>query len=210
MLTVNEMFYSLEGEGPYIGIPTFFIRLTGCNLRCEWCDTKYSFYEGEKKEIDSIVDEAQKYDTKFVCITGGEPLLQKDVYKLMYKLLDIGKSIILETSGSISIQDVPTEDDVFIAMDIKTPSSKMVEHNLYDNIELLGKKDYLKFVIADQKDYEFSKEIIKKYAFEGEIIFQPVGGLNLKWLAEKVLTDKINVRVLPQLHKMIWGDRRGV
>lgn len=210
MLVVNETFYSLEGEGPYIGIPTFFIRLTGCNLRCEWCDTKYSYSGGEQRTVDNVIEETLKYDTKYVCITGGEPLLQKEVYPLMYKLLENGKRIILETSGSISIEDVPTEDDLIIAMDIKTPSSKMVEYNIYGNIELLGANDYLKFIIADTKDYEFSKEIINKYEFEGEKIFQPVGGLDLRWLAERVLKEKLNVRVLPQLHKIIWGERRGV
>lgn len=210
MLTVNETFYSLEGEGPYIGIPTFFIRLTGCNLRCEWCDTKYSYSGGEQRTVESLIEETLGYETKYVCITGGEPLLQKDVYKLMYKLLEKERRIILETSGSISIEDVPTEDDLIIAMDIKTPSSKMVEYNLYNNIEMLGMKDYLKFVISNETDFEFSKEIMKKYEFDGEIIFQPVGGMDLKWLAEKVLKEKLNVRVLPQLHKIIWGDRRGV
>ncbi len=210
MLTITETFLSIEGEGPFIGIPTFFIRLTGCNLRCEWCDTKYSFYGGTKREVDDLVQEAVRSGVKYVSITGGEPLLQKDVYPLMYKLLDLDFKIILETSGSISIEEVPTEDNLIISMDIKTPSSKMVEHNLYSNIELLGNKDYLKFVIADEKDFDFSVNIIEKYPFEGEIIFQPEGGTNLKWLVEKVLDKRINVRVLPQLHKIIWGDRRGV
>jgi len=210
MLTITETFLSIEGEGPFIGIPTFFIRLTGCNLRCEWCDTKYSFYGGTKMEVDDLVQEAVRSGVKYVSITGGEPLIQKDVYPLMYKLLDLDFKIILETSGSISIEEVPTEDNLIISMDIKTPSSKMVEHNLYSNIELLGNKDYLKFVIADEKDFDFSVAIMEKYPFEGEVIFQPEGGTNLKWLIEKVLDKRINVRVLPQLHKIIWGDRRGV
>ncbi len=210
MLTVTETFFSIEGEGPFIGIPTFFIRLTGCNLRCEWCDTKYSFYGGTKREVDDLVQESIRSGAKFVSITGGEPLLQKDVYPLMYKLLDMDFKIILETSGSISVEEVPTEDNLIISMDIKTPSSKMVEHNLYQNIELLGNKDYLKFVIADDKDFEFSVGVMEKYPFDGEIIFQPEGGTNLKWLVEKVLENRLNVRVLPQLHKLIWGERRGV
>jgi 7-carboxy-7-deazaguanine synthase len=348
MLTVIETFYSIEGEGPFIGIPTFFIRLSGCNLRCTWtpvgstkilmsdltwklakdiavgdtvmgfkgkkfkgarvvntiktrsetikltmesggsitvtpehpfyyqgsrtiradraigksirtvdqektdfghsfnegmekvvkietagfldinhfetdthnyvserylshnCDTKYSYSGGEKRSVDSLIEEASKQNTKYVCITGGEPLLQKEVYPLMYKLLDREYKIILETSGSISLEDVPTDDNMIISMDVKTPSSNMVEHNIYQNIELLAVKDYIKFVIADDKDYLFSKSIIEKYPFDGEVIFQPEGGKNLKELTEKVLKDRLNVRVLPQLHKLIWGDKRGV
>ncbi len=210
MLTVIETFYSIEGEGPLIGVPTFFIRLSGCNLRCEWCDSKYTYSGGEKRTIESLVDEASEYKSKFVCITGGEPLIQKEVYPLMYKLLDKEYKIILETSGSISIEDVPTDDNVIISMDIKTPSSNMVQHNIYENIELLAEKDYLKFVISDEKDYLFSKSIVEKYPFDGEVIFQPEGGKNLKELTEKVLKERLNIRVLPQLHKLIWGDRRGV
>ncbi|MEM3313400.1 MAG: radical SAM protein, partial [Thermoplasmatales archaeon] len=174
------------------------------------CDTKYSYSGGEKRTVESLLEEASLYGTKFVSVTGGEPLLQPEVYPLMQKLLDNEYTVILETSGSISIEDVPTEDNMIISMDIKTPSSKMVEHNLYENIELLGKKDYLKFVIADDRDFQFSKSIIEKYPFEGEIIFQPEGGKNLKELAEKVLKERLNIRVLPQLHKFIWGDKRGV
>ncbi|MCL4447022.1 MAG: radical SAM protein [Thermoplasmatales archaeon] len=210
MLTVIETFYSIEGEGPFIGVPTFFIRLSGCNLRCTWCDTKYSYSGGEHRTVDSLVEESAHYNTKFVCITGGEPLLQKEVYPLMNKLLDKEYKIILETSGSISVEDVPTEDNMIISMDIKTPSSGMVEHNLYHNIELLAEKDYLKFVIADEKDYSFAKSIVEKYPFYGEVIFQPEGGKNLKELTEKVLKERLNVRVLPQLHKLIWGEKRGV
>ncbi len=210
MLTVIETFHSIEGEGPFIGIPTFFIRLSGCNLRCTYCDTKYSYSGGDNRTVESLIEEASGYKTKFVCVTGGEPLLQKEVYPLMYKLLDKEFKVILETSGSISVDDVPADDNMIIAMDIKGPSSNMVEHNIYENIELLAEKDYLKFVIADEKDYEFAKSIIQKYPFDGEVIFQPEGGKNLKELTEKVLKERLNVRVLPQLHKFIWGDKRGV
>lgn len=353
MLRVNETFYSIEGEGPFIGIPTFFIRLTGCNLRCAWtpigetrilmvdhswkqakrikegdvvvgftagkvknskvvnvvktrspvvkltfesgkdltvtpehpfycignrvtradrslgksirtigkfsttkkedgtlcldlqgtpdkvvkieiagsaninhfetethnyisegylshnCDTTYSFSGGEPRTVDSLLEEVFTYGTKQVCITGGEPLLQKEVYSLMYKLLDSDFKIILETGGSIPVDDVPTEDNMIIAMDIKTPSSKMVEHNIYANIGLLGAKDYVKFVIADDEDFQFSKDIMKEYPFEGEYILQPQGGKNLRELTEKVLKERLNIRVLPQLHKFVWGETRG-
>jgi 7-carboxy-7-deazaguanine synthase len=210
MLLINETFYSIEGEGPLIGVPTFFIRLTGCNLRCTWCDSKYSFSGGENRTVESLVEEACRYATRTASITGGEPLLQNDVYPLMYKLLEKEFKIILETSGSISVEEVPTDDNLIISMDIKTPSSKMVEHNLYSNIDLLGSKDYLKFVISDETDYQFAKVMINKYPFDGEIIFQPEGGRNLKELTEKVLKERLNVRVLPQLHKLIWGEMRGV
>ncbi len=210
MLTVIETFYSIEGEGPFIGVPTFFIRLSGCNLRCTWCDSKYTYSGGDKRTVESLIDEVSGYHTRFVCVTGGEPLIQKEVYPLMYKLLNKEYKIILETSGSISVEAVPTDDNMIISMDVKTPSSNMVEHNIYENIELLAAKDYLKFVIADEKDYSFSKSIIEKYPFDGEVIFQPEGGKNLKELTEKVLKERLNVRVLPQLHKLIWGEKRGV
>ncbi len=204
------MFTSIQGEGIYIGVPMFFVRLTGCNLRCEWCDTEYAFYEGEEMSIDSIVKKVEESGMKWVCITGGEPLLQEEVYKLIDILLRKDYKILLETNGSILIDKLPTEENLVISLDIKTPSSKMERTMRFENLNYLGPKDFVKFVIMDEGDFEYAKKIIEKYEIDKEIIFQPVGGTNLKWLAEKVVEEKLNVRVLPQLHKIIWGNKRGV
>ena len=212
MLKVNEMFPSIQGEGIYIGVPMFFIRLTGCNLRCRWCDTQYAFYEGEEMEIDEIVEKANRSGLQWVCLTGGEPLIQKDVYKLIYRLME-RHNVLIETNGSVLIDQVPTEDNVFISLDIKTPSSGMHKAMRFENLEYLGENDFVKFVIADEEDYEYAKGILEKYGIRSEVVFQPVwgaGGADIEWLISKVMEDKLNVRVLPQLHKMIWGEKRGV
>ena len=209
-MKVNEIFTSIQGEGIYIGVPMFFVRLTGCNLRCEWCDTEYAFYEGEEMSIDSIVKKVEESGMKWVCITGGEPLLQEEVYKLIDILLRKDYKILVETNGSILIDKLPTEENLVISLDIKTPSSKMERAMRFENLNYLGPKDFVKFVIMDENDFEYAKKIIEKYEIDKEIIFQPVGGTNLKWLAEKVVEEHLNVRVLPQLHKIIWGNKRGV
>ncbi len=209
MLKVNEMFSSVQGEGVYIGIPMFFIRLTGCNLRCKWCDTQYAFYEGEDMEIEEIVKKAKKSGLRWVCLTGGEPLLQKDVYKLIYELMR-DHEILIETNGSILIDEVPTEENVHVSLDIKTPSSGMHKAMRFENLEYLGEGDFVKFIIADDEDYEYAKRILEENEIPVDVVFQPVWGKDIKWLVEKVMNDKLNVRVLPQLHKIIWGEKRGV
>lgn len=207
---MNEIFYSIQGEGVYMGIPMVFVRFTGCNLRCSWCDTKYAWEEGKEMKIDEILAEIKKYKTNWVCITGGEPLLQEDIYKFIDRLLNMGYKILLETNGSITLENLPCEDNLIVDMDIKTPSSGMSKFMDLSNLEILGPKDTVKFVIANQEDYAFFKEFIKNNEIKGEIILQPEGNKNLKWLVEKVLEDQLNVRVLPQLHKIVWGDKRGV
>lgn len=208
-MIINEIFMSIQGEGREIGKPTVFIRLTGCNLRCEWCDTKYAFYEGKEMSIEDVIKEAERYKIKRVCITGGEPLLQRDeVMELMDALLSKGYDISIETNGSLSIDGIP--EGVLISMDWKTPSSGESEKMLESNLKLLKEKDQLKFVIADERDYEYAKDFLKSHDVECEVIFQPLGGLNLKWLAERALEDRLDVRVLPQLHKIIWGGEKGV
>ncbi len=209
-MKINEMFLSIQGEGIYIGVPMFFIRLTGCNLRCEWCDTKYAFYEGEDMGIEEIMRRVRNAGVEWVCITGGEPLLQDDVYKLIDALLKEGHRVLLETNGSISIENLPTEENLVVSLDIKTPSSRMENAMRFENLDYLGPKDFVKFVIADERDFEYAKGIIERYKIEQDIVFQPVGGTDLKWLVEKVLNSRMNVRVLPQLHKIIWGEQRGV
>ncbi len=207
-MIVNEIFFSIQGEGKEIGLPTVFIRLTGCNLRCTWCDTKYAFTEGSEMSIEEIIDRADSYGIKRACITGGEPLLQKDVHALMDALLSKGYDIVLETNGSLPINGI--DERVLISMDWKTPSSGEERKMLESNLKFLKEKDQLKFVIADERDYEHALSVLGTHEMRCEAIFQPLGGMNLKWLAERVMDDRMDVRVLPQLHKMIWGDERGV
>ncbi len=209
-MKINEIFYSIQGEGVHIGIPMVFVRFTGCNLRCEWCDTKYAFFEGSQMNVEEVMKEIKKYRSRWVCITGGEPLLQEEVYTLIYQLLKEEYNILIQTNGSISLIDIPCEDTIFINMDIKTPSSKMQDKLLDSNLEILGKKDSIKFVIADEEDYKYMKLFLKEHEVESEVILQPEGNKNYKELVEKVLKDRLNVRVLPQLHKLIWGDQHGV
>lgn len=209
-MQISEIFYSLQGEGILMGVPTVFVRTAGCNLRCKWCDTEFAFTGGKEMSIDEIIKEVGKFDCPHVCITGGEPLIQKDVTKLIQELLDRKYFISVETGGSISIEPLPCDEKITISLDVKCPSSGEDKKMEFSNIELLSPNDQLKFVIADDNDYEYAKEIIAKHKPICAIIMQPVGGRDLKELAEKVFRDKINIRVLPQLHKLIWGDRRGV
>lgn len=209
-MIVNEIFFSLQGEGKDIGRPAVFIRLTGCNLRCRWCDTTYAFYDGREMEIDAIMEDVKKYGIKRVCITGGEPLLQKDELALLVdELLKGGYEISIETNGSLPIDWI--DERVMISMDWKTPSSGESKKMLEDNLTNLRKKDQLKFVIADERDYGYAKKFLKEKGdlLGCEVIFQPVGGTDIREIAEKVLRDGLDVRVLPQLHKLIWGNERG-
>ncbi|MEW5759736.1 MAG: radical SAM protein [Candidatus Thermoplasmatota archaeon] len=206
-MIVNETFYSIQGEGTQTGLPMAFIRLTGCNLRCKWCDTKYAYYEGEEKSIEEIFNSCRKYNTRYVCITGGEPLIQKDTTKLIQFFLKKNYFVLLETNGSIDIKPCYSyiKKNLKIALDIKCPSSGMHKKMKFSNISHLRKNDDLKFVIGNERDYEYAKNIIRKYKTNANIIFQPVGGLNAKGIAKKVLLDRLNVRVMLQLHKIIFG-----
>ena len=212
MLIVNEIFYSVQGEGTSVGTPTVFVRLTGCNLRCVYCDTEYAFYEGEKMTLDETIAEVEKYECKTVEITGGEPLLQKESLELMKHLADKGFDVLLETSGSVSIAKV--DKRVKIIMDLKTPSSGMADKNLYENIEFLDKKDEVKFVVGSAEDYEWAKKKIEEYALEEKtnVVFSPVFGvIEPREIVERILRDKLKARFLLQMHKYIWEhDRRGV
>ncbi len=193
-----------------MGLPTVFVRTTGCPLRCKWCDTTYAFAEGEEMSVEEVLKQVQGHGVSRVCLTGGEPLAQKDIYKLVQKLIEANYSVSIETSGAITIEDMPCVDNLRIVLDIKCPSSEMQDKMEFTNIELLGPGDELKFVIADKKDYEYAKDIIDKYQPICSIIMQPVWGNEIKDLAEWVLNDNLNARVMPQLHKMIWGEKRGV
>jgi len=212
MLKVNEIFYSIQGESSYAGLPCVFIRLTYCNLRCTYCDTEYSFYEGTDMTIDEIISIVKKYNCNLVEVTGGEPLVQKETLDLMKRLCDEGYKVLLETSGSLPIENV--DKRVTIIMDLKTPSSKMMKKNLYSNIDFLKPDDEIKFVIGNREDYEWSKEIIKKYNLKDKckILMGCVfGELSNLELATWILEDNLPVRFQMQLHKYIWEpERRGV
>lgn len=205
MLKVNEIFYSIQGESSKAGLPCVFVRLTYCNLRCSYCDTEYAFYDGEERSIDSIIDEINKYDCKLVEITGGEPLFQKESLDLMKSLSNTGYEVILETGGSLPINDVDSR--VKIIMDLKCPSSKMMKKNLLGNVNYLKPSDEVKFVIGTREDYDWTKEIIKEYQLDNKfhILFSCVFGvLEPVTLVKWILEDKLKVRFQLQLHKYIW------
>lgn len=212
MLKINEIFHSIQGESTYAGRRCVFVRLTYCNLRCTYCDTEYAFYEGKDQSIESIIDEIKEYDCNLVEITGGEPLMQEESLELMNKLCDLNYEVLLETGGSLPIQNV--DKRVMIILDLKTPSSGMMKKNLYENFDFIKKTDEIKFVIGSREDYEWSKEIIKKYKLDNKcpILFSAVfGELEPITLSEWILEDKLNVRYQLQMHKFIWEpDKRGV
>jgi 7-carboxy-7-deazaguanine synthase len=209
-LRITEIFYSLQGESNTVGIPTVFIRLTGCPLRCLYCDTAYAFTGGKKIEIADIILQAAQYGTQYITVTGGEPLAQPACLELITQLLDKGFIVSLETSGAI---DVSTVDSRTVKiMDLKTPGSGELGKNFYQNIYHLNKKDQVKFVIGNNEDYNWSKAIITKYALPDrcEILFSPVmGQQNPTELAEKILQDRLPVRFQIQLHKLLWDDAQG-
>lgn len=212
MLKVNEIYYSIQGESSKAGLPCVFVRLTYCNLRCSYCDTVYAFYEGTDKSIDEVINEVKKYNCKLVEITGGEPLVQKESLELMKRLCDEGFEVMLETGGSLPIQDI--DERVMIIMDLKCPSSKMMKKNLYENIEHIKKTDEIKFVIGDREDYEWSKEMVQKYSLieKCSVLFSVVfGKLEPVQLVNWILQDRLNVRYQLQMHKIIWTpETKGV
>ena len=212
MLTVNEIFHSIQGESTRAGDPCVFVRLTACDLRCTWCDTEYAFYEGRKMSIDDVVQSVDSYGCPLVEITGGEPLLQDDVYELMDRLLAGGHTVMLETGGHRPIDRVPR--DVIKIVDVKCPGSGESSKNDWQNLTRLAPHDELKFVIADREDYEFARDVVYRRlaATAGTVLFSPVHGrLDPKTLSEWVLADRLSVRIQLQLHKFIWSPTtRGV
>ncbi len=194
-----------------IGTPTVFVRTAGCNLRCNWCDTEYARSEKETEQsVQEVVDQVRRFKTRHVCVTGGEPLLQKDTFRLVSTLLDNHHKVSVETNGSISLEDLPCSEDMLISMDMKCPSSGMEERMDLSNLELLSPADQLKFIVADEKDMLYAVDVLRKNEVLCPVIFTPVGGLDIRPVAEWVLKKKLGVRVLPQLHKIIWGEKRGV
>jgi len=213
LLTVNEIFYSVQGESTYAGRPCVFVRLTACDLRCSWCDTPYAFYEGRKRSIDDVLSEVEQYQCRLVEITGGEPLLQEDVYPLMSRLLDRGFTVMLETGGHRPIGRVPT--DVIKIMDVKCPGSGESDQNHWQNLDILVRHDEVKFVVKDRVDYEFAREVIDRHALPSRVaavLLSPVHGvLDPKTLSEWILADHLPARLQLQLHKLIWSpETRGV
>lgn len=213
MLTVNEIFYSVQGESTYAGRPCVFVRLTACDLRCSWCDTEYAFHEGRKREVDEVLDDVDRYECPLVEVTGGEPLLQESVYPLMEGLLARGKTVLLETGGHRSTAHVPA--DVVTILDVKCPGSGESARNCWENLARLRPRDEVKFVVKDRADYEFARDVVCSRALGARaaaIHFSPVHGvLDPKTLSEWVLADRLPVRVQLQLHKYIWSPTtRGV
>jgi 7-carboxy-7-deazaguanine synthase len=213
VLTINEIFHSVQGESSYAGQPCVFVRLTACDLRCSWCDTPYAFYEGSKRAIDDVVAEVDRYDCRLVEITGGEPLLQEDVYPLMERLLRDGRTVLLETGGHRSTAKVP--DDVVTILDVKCPGSGEAHRHDWTNFERLQPRDEVKFVLRDRADYDYAREVIERHDLARRVAaihFSPVHGeLNPRQLSEWVLADRLQVRVQLQLHKIIWDPQtRGV
>ena len=213
MLTINEIFYSVQGESSYAGRPCVFVRLTACDLRCSWCDTPYAFYEGSNRPLDTVLAEVDQFRCPLVEVTGGEPLLQPDVYPLMEGLLARGRTVLLETGGHRSTARVP--QDVVTILDIKCPGSGESDKTDWTNIERLRTHDEVKFVIKDRVDYEYARDVIARHDLAqraAAIHFSPVHGvLDARTLAEWVLADSLPVRVQLQLHKYIWdAAARGV
>ncbi len=211
-LRITEIFYSLQGEARSVGLPTVFVRLTGCPLRCSYCDSEYAFYGGEKIKIKDIIEQCESYGAKYICVTGGEPLAQPNCLPLLAELCDKGFDVSLETSGAMDIQ--PVDSRVCNVMDIKTPSSKEQHRNKYENIRFLKKRDQVKFVICDREDYEWARFKVDEYTLTdvvGDVLFSPsFEQLDAAALANWILEDKLHVRFQMQLHKQLWGDKPGV
>jgi 7-carboxy-7-deazaguanine synthase len=213
-LKVNEIFYSIQGESSYTGLPCVFVRLSGCNLRCSYCDTVYAYDEGCEMELKDILDKVGNYNCRLIEITGGEPLLQKETPELIRRLLDSGCKVLLETNGSLDISVV--DERCIRVVDVKCPSSGMHERNDLENLKRISNKDELKFVIADRADYEYAKKLLELAGFGSPSLpavhFSPsFGKIILKELAAWILEDALDVRLHVQLHKFIWGPSdRGV
>jgi 7-carboxy-7-deazaguanine synthase len=213
VLTINEIFHSIQGESTYAGRPCVFVRLTACDLRCSWCDTPYAFHEGRKMSIDDVIRAVDDYGCPLVEVTGGEPLLQKAVYPLMERLLASGKTVLVETGGHIDLADVPLA--VHKIVDVKCHLSGEAHRMDWSNLDPLGPTDEVKFVVVDRADYEYAREIVARHALDQKVaavLFSPVHGvLDPRTLSEWVLGDRLPVRVQLQVHKYIWdAHTRGV
>jgi 7-carboxy-7-deazaguanine synthase len=211
-LQVNEIFYSIQGESTFTGRPCVFVRLTGCNLRCRWCDTAYAFYDGETLTVEQVLERVRAYKCPLVEITGGEPLLQDEVHSLIDRLLLEGYEVLIETGGSLDVGRL--DPRVIKILDLKAPGSGMDRLNNLDNLQYLDQKDQVKFVVADRRDYEWAKQMMAEHALaeKAQVLLSPVfGELHPRELAEWILADRLPVRLQIQLHKYLWDpDQRGV
>jgi len=208
-MRVIEVFHSIQGEGPLTGVRTTFIRTARCNLRCRWCDTTYSFGPGRERSIASLLREVGRHRTRNVCLTGGEPLLQRESVALVARLSEQGVTTVIETGGSLDVAPFLDLPNVVLSVDVKCPSSGMEARNRWANLALLRPTDVLKFVIADRRDYVYAKRVLRDRPSRAAVVLQPVWGTKVAPLAEWVLADRLDVRVMLQEHKHIWGDVRG-
>lgn len=211
-MRITEIFYSIQGESSFMGRPCVFIRTSGCNLRCVWCDTAYSFYGGEEISLDDIVNKVESYGCKLVEITGGEPMLQKEIYALCDRLLAADYTVLMETGGSLDLSRLDSR--VIKIVDLKCPGSGEAERNYWPNLEILQSHDQIKFVINDRADYDWTLRVIREHRLDQRfhLLLSPVfGEMELLPLAEWMLADRLKAQLQIQLHKMIWPpDRRGV
>jgi len=211
-MRISEIFHSIQGESSYVGQPCVFVRLTGCPLRCTWCDTDYAFYGGHECSIDEALAKVHSYGCCLVEVTGGEPLTQAESFPFMIRLCDASYTVLLETSGTVDI--APVDPRVHVILDVKCPGSGMTDRMHWPNLSKLKAKDEVKFVLADRADYDWAREILARYdlATRCSVLFSPVfGSLDVRQLAEWILADRLPVRFQLQIHKYIWApDMRGV
>ncbi len=208
-MRIIEVFHSVQGEGPLTGERTTFVRTARCNLRCVWCDTTYSFGPGHERSIPSLLAEVKRHRTRYVCLTGGEPLLQGASVELVRALSDRGITTVIETGGSLDVGPYLGIPHVILSVDVKCPASKMSARNRWENLPLLRAGDVIKFVIQDRVDYLYARRVVRQYGGPASLVFQPVWGTDAGRLADWVLGDRLDVRVMLQEHKVLWGDVPG-
>ena len=208
-MRIIEIFHSVQGEGPFTGFRTSFVRTARCNLRCTWCDTTYSFGPGRERSISSILRTVASHRTRYVCLTGGEPLLQKESPALLQALADRGITSVVETGGSLDVSPYLEIPRVHLSVDVKCPGSKMEKANRWANLPLLRPQDIVKFVIADRTDYLYARRTLRSEPMPESVVFQPVWGSDARALAEWAISDRLDVRVMLQEHKFLWGDVPG-
>ena len=208
-MRIIEVFHSIQGEGPLTGVRTTFVRTARCNLRCRWCDTPYSFGPGRERSIDALLREVQRHRTRHVCLTGGEPLLQPESLELVRRLADRGITTVVETGGSLDVRPYVGNPGVRLSVDVKCPSSGMQGKNRWQNLALLGPDDIVKLVVGDRRDYLYARRVIRSYTGPATVVVQPVWGTDAGRLADWVLRDRLEVRLMLQEHKVLWGDVRG-
>ena len=208
-MRIIEVFHSVQGEGPFTGLRTSFIRTARCNLRCSWCDTPYSFGPGRERSIPSLLREVRRHRTRYACLTGGEPLLQGDSPRLLRELHAVGLTTVVETGGSLDVGPYLEIPGVVLSVDVKCPGSGMSHANRWSNLPRLRPTDVLKFVVKDRRDYLYARRVLRQHPVRAQVVFQPVWGTDARALAEWVLADRLDGRVMLQEHKFLWGDAPG-